>query len=135
MPELDTTSNPDQWHILVVEDEPDGQEVALELLKTHNIRTDIAATAEEALDLLKLQSYTAAIIDLALPQMDGLELLRAIRSNPAIQGMPCIAYTAYHSSLVKKQAIEAGCNAYLTKPVDDQRFVIELSRIITTPSV
>ena len=44
--------------------------------------------------------------------------------------MPCIAYTAYHSSLVKKQAIEAGCNAYLTKPVDAQSLIDAINHAI-----
>jgi CheY-like chemotaxis protein len=122
--------NTADWRILIVEDEPDGQEVAVELLSHFDIQTDVAGTAEEALVLLNQNQYSAAIIDLALPGMDGLELIRLIRSNPSISNLPCITYTAYHSSLVKKQAFEAGCNAYLSKPVDDKRFVTELSRII-----
>src|SRR4051812_453089 len=113
------------WRILIVEDEPDGQEVAVGILGTVDIVADVAGTAEEALDLLEQRSYTAALIDLALPHMDGLTLLKTIRSNPATTSLPCIAYTAYHSSLVKKQALEAGCNAYLTKPIDDKHFIKE----------
>ncbi len=125
--------NLSKWRILIVEDEPDGQEVAAEMLSHFNIVTDVAGTAEEALEMLDQQHYSAAIIDLALPRMDGLELLRMIRNNPSMLYLPCIVYTAFHSSLVKKQALEAGCNAYLTKPVDDKRFFTELSRIIREP--
>ncbi len=95
-----------------------------------DIAADVAGTAEEALDMLEQQTYTAAVIDLALPSMDGLTLMKTLRRNPATLNMPCMAYTAYHSSLVKKQALEAGCNAYLTKPIDDRHFLKELSRII-----
>lgn len=122
--------NTTNWRILIVEDEPDGQEVAAGILGNFNIATDVVGTAEDALQLLAQQTYTAAIIDLALPYMDGLALLRTIRSNPTTTDLPCVAYTAYHSSLVKKQALEAGCNAYLTKPVDDQHLVTELTRVI-----
>jgi two-component system, cell cycle response regulator DivK len=123
-------SQPTDWRILIVEDEPDGQEVVVALLGEFDIAADVVGTAEEALDRLAQRNYTAAIIDLALPHMDGLELLKTIRSNPVTVSLPCIAYTAYHSSLVKKQAIEAGCNAYLSKPLDDTYFVKELSRVI-----
>lgn len=123
--------NTTNWRILIVEDEPDGQEVAAGILGNFNIATDVVGTAEDALQLLAQQTYTAAIIDLALPYMDGLALLRTIRSNPTTTDLPCVAYTAYHSSLVKKQALEAGCNAYLTKPVDDQHLVTELTRVIS----
>jgi CheY-like chemotaxis protein len=123
-------SNLSNWRVLVVEDEPDGQEVSVEMLTSFGIATDVVGTAEEALDLLEQQEYTAAIIDLALPFMDGLTLLKTIRKNPVICNLPCVAYTAYHSSLVKKQALEMGCNVYLTKPVDYQRVVNELSRIV-----
>jgi CheY-like chemotaxis protein len=122
--------NTRDWHILIVEDEPDGQEVIAGLLGQFDIAADAVGTAEEALDRLTRQSYTAAIIDLALPRMDGLALLKAIRNNPMTASLPCIVCTAYHSSLVKRQAIEAGCTAYLTKPLDDHFFVKEIDKAI-----
>jgi CheY-like chemotaxis protein len=122
--------NTNGWHILIVEDEPDGQEVIAGLLGQFDIAADAVSTAEEALDRLARQGYTAAVIDLALPHMDGLTLLKAIRNNPTTANLPCIVCTAYHSSLVKRQAIEAGCNAYLTKPLDDHYFVKEIGKAI-----
>jgi CheY-like chemotaxis protein len=124
--------NTNGWHILIVEDEPDGQEVMAGLLGQFKIAADAVGTAEEALDRLSQYDYTAAVIDLELPRMDGLALLKAIRNNPTTANLPCIVCTAYHSSLVKRQAIEAGCNAYLTKPLDDQFFVNEIGRAITS---
>jgi CheY-like chemotaxis protein len=118
------------WRILIVEDEPDGQEVVAELLGHFNVSHNVAGTAEEALELLAQEQYTAAIIDLALPGMDGLTLLKTIRENPDTADLPCVAFTAYHSSLVKKQAIESGCNGYLTKPLNDHSFMQELERVI-----
>jgi CheY-like chemotaxis protein len=118
------------WHILIVEDEPDGQEVIAELLGHFHVTNNVASTAEEALELLSHEQYTAAIIDLGLPGMDGLTLLKTIRENPDTATLPCIAFTAFHSSLVKKQAIEMGCNAYLTKPLNDSHFMQELGRVI-----
>ena len=71
------------------------------------------------------------MIDLGLPGMDGWEVLQAIRANPETAGLPCVAMTAFHTSSVRQQAIEAGFNAYFPKPLDDTLFVRELSRVIS----
>ena len=118
------------WKILVVEDEPDGQTVVAGILNYFNVSIDAVATAEEALDALQNNAYTAAVIDLALPGMDGITLIRAIREDSAISNMPCVAITAYHTSAVKQEAIDNGFDAYFPKPLDDTSFVRELNRII-----
>jgi two-component system, sensor histidine kinase and response regulator len=118
------------WNILIVEDDHDGQQVISRILKYMGIRTDVAGTAEEALDMMSQQSYTAAIVDLALPGMDGMALMARIRSDAATAQMPCVMVTAYHSSQVKKQALDAGVDAYFAKPLDDTSFIRELERLL-----
>jgi CheY-like chemotaxis protein len=118
------------WNILVVEDEYDGQQVVSKMLKYMGVQSDVAATAEEALNKMASQEYTAAVIDLALPGMDGLALLSQIRANPATARMPCVVITAYHTSQVKQQALEAGANAYFPKPLDDTIFMREFERLL-----
>ncbi len=118
------------WRMLVVEDEYDGQQVVSQILKYMGVQSDVASTAEEALDLIAQQGYTAAIIDLALPGMNGMELIAEIRSNAATASMPCVMVTAYHSSQVKKQALDAGFDAYFPKPIEDTSFIRELERIL-----
>jgi two-component system cell cycle response regulator len=118
------------WKVLVVEDEPDGQMVVAGLLNYFNIPVEAVGTAEEALASLEATRYNLAIIDLALPGMDGVTLLHAIRANPSIAAMPCVAITAYHTSAVRQQMIDTGFDAYFPKPLDDTTFVRELSRLI-----
>lgn len=118
------------WHILVIEDDPDGQEVVTRMLRHHNIQPVTVGSAEEALALLEENQYTAAIVDLALPGMDGWHLLQEIRSTPQLQNMPCIAITAYHSAEVAVDAIDAGFDAYFPKPLDPTSFVRELERVV-----
>jgi CheY-like chemotaxis protein len=118
------------WKILVVEDEYDGQQVVSKILKYMGIQSEVAGTAEDALALIANNTYTAAIIDLALPGMDGLELMSHIRATESAADMPCVIMTAYHSSQVKKQAIDAGANAYFPKPIDDTTFIRELERLL-----
>ena len=119
-----------KWSILVVEDEIDGQEVVSSLLSNFNITSETAFTAEEALKLLNQKNYTGALIDLALPGMDGLSLVKRIRENPATAKIPCVAITAFHSSQVRQQAIAAGFNGYFPKPLEEISFVRELQYLI-----
>lgn len=119
------------WHVLIVEDEVDGQEVVEAILSYYNISADAVGTAEDALHLLGENQYTAAIIDLGLPVMDGIELIGNLRENPAYAGLPCVAITAFHSSQLKQEALAAGFDAYFAKPLDDTSFVRELDRIIS----
>jgi CheY-like chemotaxis protein len=118
------------WNVLVVEDEPDGQEVVKGILEHFNIATRAVGTAEEAEQALRQDHYHAAVIDLALPGMDGMELIGAIRRNEATAQLPCIAVTAFHASAVKQEVLRAGFNAYFPKPLDDTAFMQELDRII-----
>jgi CheY-like chemotaxis protein len=117
------------WHVLVVEDEPDGQEVIHDILEDYDISSDTVGYAETALENLQQTAYNAVIIDLALPGMDGMELLQVIKGQTA--QLPCIAVTAFHNSVVKHNAIEAGFDAYLPKPLDSQRLIRELQRFLT----
>ena len=116
--------------ILIVEDEPDGQELVAALLSDFDIAIDAAATAEEAIDLLSEHDYTGVIIDIMLPGMDGWELLKAIRNEPRLAELPCVAITALHSSAVRQHASQAGFDAYFPKPLDDVTFAQELSAVI-----
>lgn len=122
------------WRVLVVEDERDGQEVVQGILGYFNIAVDVASSADEALRLLGANNYTAAVIDIGLPGMNGLELMQHLREQPAFKTLPCVAITAYHTSQLKKDALGAGFDAYFPKPLDDTNFVRELERVVSAAS-
>jgi two-component system, chemotaxis family, CheB/CheR fusion protein len=119
-----------QWRMLVVEDDPNGQELATVVLEHRQIQVDVARTAEDGLKLLDKNRYTAAIIDLSLPGMDGWTLLRNIQNNPRTAGLPCFAITAYHAATVAQQALQAGFTAYFPKPLQVESFVDDLSSFL-----
>ena len=119
-----------EWRVLVVEDDPDGQEVVAVLLRHHRIAADMVFRAEEALELLSQNQYTLAIIDLSLPGMDGWTLLNNIQRNPQTSNLPCIAITAFHSPEIIMKAIQAGFLAYFPKPLEATSFVRELEHIL-----
>ncbi|MBN2303461.1 MAG: response regulator [Anaerolineae bacterium] len=116
--------------VLIVEDDPDGQELIARMLMRSNIPVEIAGTAEDALQLLSPQEHAAIVIDLALPGMDGFELLHRIRQNDVWAALPCIAITAYHTPSLKQRVMNEGFDAYFPKPLDDVRFLRTIEELI-----
>ena len=114
--------------ILLAEDIPLNQIVALQMLKSCGYDADVAKNGLEVLDALQNQPYDLVLMDIQMPEMDGLEATRQIRSirEPYFQKLPIIALTASVVQDVKEQAINAGMNDFATKPF----IPAELSRII-----
>lgn len=123
------------WIVLVVEDEIDSLELVQGILEYHGVKCLPTGSAEEAIKLLEKTKPTLIIIDLALPGMDGWELLNKLHTYPSLAGVPRIAITAYHTSEVANKAIEAGFDAYFAKPLDATSFVRELESIVEETSM
>ena len=119
-----------QLPILIVEDEPDGQEVVSRIFTVANIPVEVAGDGESAWEMLQANAYSAAVIDLALPGMDGIELLRNIRADAGLADMTCIAITAYHTPELKQQAISQGFDTYFAKPIDTTLFLNALDNVL-----
>jgi CheY-like chemotaxis protein len=93
---------------------------------------DVAGSVAEAEHFLfqSGQVYHAVIIDLALPDKDGWQLLSQINAHPKMGDLPAIAVTAYHNSKLREEAILAGFKAYFPKPIDSTSFLRELEAIL-----
>jgi CheY-like chemotaxis protein len=70
-------------------------------------------------------------MDLALPELDGWATLQQMRADPRTRDLPVVAITAYHSGKVANDALEAGFNAYFSKPLDPSTFVDRLTSIVS----
>lgn len=119
------------WKVLVIEDEADSMELVQELLSHYGISSVGAVSGEEALHTLDDISPTLVIIDLALPGLDGWEVLNHLRAHPTLSKVPCVAITAFHTAELAEQAIEAGFDAYFAKPIDATSFVRELQTVVS----
>lgn len=118
-----------QLHVLIVEDEVDAAEIIESYLTHYAVSSERVPNAEVAFAALVNGQYDAAIIDIFLPGMDGVELMHTIRSHPHIAELPCIAVTAYGSSSLKHEAMQAGFNRYYPKPVNPKEIVRDLQRL------
>ena len=118
------------WHALIVEDIADNAQVVEAVLSHHGIAYTTVPSAEAALEILGNSRPTIILIDLALPGMNGWELLKILRETPATADLPIVAITAFHSTRVADEAIKAGFDAYFPKPINTMAFVPELERLV-----
>lgn len=115
--------------VLIIEDDPDGQELIARMLFRANIPVELTSTAEDALQIISKDEHAMAIIDLALPGMDGFQLLHEIRTNEATRDLHCIAMTAFHTPTLRQRVMEEGFNGYFAKPIDDRRFLATITEL------
>ncbi len=115
--------------LLVVEDNIPNQKVLEAILRNFGFAVDLADNGAQALEALRAGTYDAVIMDLQMPDMDGLEATRRIR-NPETglkdPDIPVIAMTASAMKGDQERCLEAGMNAYLAKPVDTQKLLATL---------
>ncbi len=106
--------------ILVVEDHPVNQLVALLLLRDLGFEAHLADSALNALKLLSRRSYSAVFMDLQMPGVNGYEATKAIRASkaPQARSVPIIAMTAHAVEGIKEACLSAGMSDYISKPID-----------------
>jgi PAS domain S-box-containing protein len=114
--------------ILLVEDEPINQMVAEELLSSTGLVVDTAENGFAAIQKVQANTYDLILMDMQMPQMDGLEATRRIRKLPGLQTVPILAMTANAFSEDRANCLEAGMNDFLSKPVVPERFYETLIR-------
>ncbi len=108
--------------ILLVEDNPMNRRVSQFLLKAQGYIVDEARDAQEALGMLKARLPDLILMDLQLPGMDGYAATKLIKQDAATKDIPIVALTAYAMSGDAERAREAGCDGYITKPIDPDEF-------------
>jgi CheY-like chemotaxis protein len=104
--------------ILIVDDNPVNLKLARVLLEGEAYEVRTAVDAESALELLKVWTPRLILMDVQLPGMDGLELTRRLKADPDTRQIVIIALTAYAMKSDEEKARLAGCDGFVTKPLD-----------------
>ncbi len=110
--------------ILVAEDNPVNQQVALGLLRKFGHSVDVVGDGAEAVEAVRLLPYDLVLMDVQMPEMDGLEATRAIRALPGAVGqIPIVAMTANAMRGDDQRCLDAGMTGYISKPVDRRKLL------------
>ena len=107
--------------ILIVDDNAANLKLARVLLSGEGYEVRTAGDAEQALELLESFRPRLILMDLQLPGMDGLELTRRLKADPTRRDIAVIALTAYAMTGDEEKARAAGCDGYVTKPIDTEQ--------------
>ncbi len=103
--------------VLLVEDTEDNRQMMKKLLEMSDFRVVEATNGKEAVDLARQVRPQIILMDLSLPFIDGLAATRQIRSLPGLGKVPIVAVSAHDTTDFHSDALDAGCNAYVTKPI------------------
>ncbi|TDF97119.1 response regulator [Paenibacillus piri] len=117
-----------EGHVLLVEDQMINQTVATAMLEKLGLSVTGARHGLEALELLRNETFDLILMDIHMPELDGLETTAAIRRNPRLQQLPIIALTADATSVRDDQCRQAGMNDLLSKPLEPELLLAVLSK-------
>jgi DNA-binding response OmpR family regulator len=116
--------------ILIVEDEPHIAESLSFILRRAEFDVDLVTDGTEALARLRREAYAAIVLDIMLPGMNGLEVLKAIRSDTQLSGLPVIVLTAKGQANDRKSAEAIGASAFITKPYSNAEVVERIRELV-----
>ena len=116
--------------VMVVEDFEDNRFMMRRLLEMSGYRVLEAINGEEAVELAHRERPQLILMDLSLPQLDGLAATRRIRQNADLRDVPIVAVSAHDTADFHADALAAGCNDYVTKPIDFDQLEALLTRLL-----
>jgi CheY-like chemotaxis protein len=117
--------------VMVVEDFEDNRFMMRRLLEMSGYRVVEAVNGEQAVEVAKRERPHLILMDLSLPILDGLAATRRIRQHEELRRVPIIAVSAHDTSDFHADALAAGCNDYVTKPIDFEQLETLLSRLLS----
>jgi CheY-like chemotaxis protein len=117
--------------ILVVDDNVTNLKLACDVLKWAGYEVAHAGDAEQAMEAIAAAAPDLILMDIGLPGMDGLTLTRKLKEDPATRGIRVMALTAFAMKGDEQKAIDAGCDGYISKPIDTRALAGQVAQLIT----
>ena len=115
---------------LVIEDNKDNMKLITFILEKNGFGTIRAENGRIGIDLAFKERPDFILLDIQLPDMDGLEVLKKIRKSRIDGEIPIIAVTSYAMSGDRERLLEAGCNGYIEKPIDPVNIINQINKVI-----
>jgi CheY-like chemotaxis protein len=114
--------------VLVVDDNATNCKLVAYLMKASGYTVDTALDAEAATEVIRASRPDVILMDIQLPGIDGLELTRRLKADPATRDIVIIAVTAYAMKGDQARALDAGCDDYIAKPIDTRALPETIAR-------
>ena len=121
--------------ILIIEDNQLNLELATDLLEANGFGVASAPTAEEGLRLARELLPDLVLMDFSLPGMDGLSATKHLKDDPATSHLAIVGLTAHAMKGDEELALNAGCDGYLTKPIDTRTFVATVKKFLASANL
>ena len=116
--------------VLVIEDDPTHLKLANLVLSAAGHQVSDAEAAEQALLTIKKEQPDVILLDLALPDMDGLTLVHKLKADAQTRAIPIVAVTSYPDQFRREEVLLAGCRGYIVKPIDTRKLPFLLSEAV-----
>ncbi|MHB1561983.1 MAG: response regulator [Isosphaeraceae bacterium] len=120
--------------ILLVEDNEMNRDMLSRRLSRKGYEVSIAIDGQQGLSMALRGEYDLVLLDMSLPELDGWEVVRRIRSDPRGRTLPVIALTAHAMAGDREKALQAGCDEYDSKPVEFPRLVARIEALLASQS-
>jgi two-component system cell cycle response regulator len=117
-------------NILIIEDNPSHLKLAHHVLSAAGYNVNDAEAAEQAVAAIKSDKPELILVDLELPGMDGLTLIKKLKADPETRGIHIVAVTSYPEHYPKQVLLAAGCEAYITKPINTRTLPDQLGELM-----
>ena len=117
--------------ILIVEDDSKNLTLFRDVLQVSGYKTIEATDGKKGIELAKTGKPDLILMDIQMPEIDGLEATRILKADATTSNIPVIALTAYAMKGDEERVLEAGCDGYLVKPIDIKEFLREVSKYLS----
>jgi len=127
--------NMSSYTVLIVEDNPKNRKVFKDLLRIHGYKSLEAVNGEEGYKMAKEHKPDLILMDVQLPGIDGYKVTRRLKSEVDTEDIPIIIVTSFAMEGEENEAREAGCNDYISKPINIHQFVETIKKHLPTQKI
>ena len=119
--------------VLVIEDNEQNLYLVTFLLERHGLEVVAVRDGRSGIEAATRIKPDLVLLDIQLPVLDGYAVARALRANPELANVPIVAVTSYAMVGDRERCLEAGCTDYIEKPIDPEKFLLQIARHLPLP--
>ena len=123
-------NDPATWNVIIVEDDNHNMALIELIMSHHDVQYRSASSGQACLTLMEAERPNLLLIDINMPEMNGIDLLKKIREQPDWQSIPTIAITARAMTHDREKILAEGFDGYIAKPITPNTFVDEIKEIL-----